>query len=352
MPGPELISLASKLAGDTVVTLEPLCGGGNNRLFRLRTASGALYALKRYLQQPGDPRDRFGVETGAVGFLNDQAVTGVPRLLARDRPSATALYEWIDGQPVHSPGAVEIDTLLELIRNLKKVGASPASGLQPPASAACFSATALLRQIEQRQHRLQPVLAAEPSLRQFIRTRFTPRLAQWRQRAEHRYARLGIDPDTPVPKPHRTLSPSDFGFHNALAARDGRLVFLDFEYFGWDDPVKMGNDLLLHPGMNLAENRTGPDRPAERLLRGLEDIFADSFFFSQRLRILFPLFALCWCLILLNEFIPDRWARRAAAKGLDVNDVDEWQRVKRQQLEKSQRLLSNLTGEKWKFLHG
>ena len=37
----------------------------------------------------------------------------------------------------------------------------------------------------------------------------------------------------------RTLSPSDFGFHNALKRSDGRIVFLDFEYFGWDDPAKM-----------------------------------------------------------------------------------------------------------------
>ncbi len=26
-----------------------------------------------------------------------------------------------------------------------------------------------------------------------------------------------------------------------------------------------------------------------------------------------PLFGLCWCLILLNEFLPERWFRRAYA---------------------------------------
>ena len=51
-------------------------------------------------------------------------------------------------------------------------------------------------------------------------------------------------PETELAPQHRCLSPSDFGFHNALlrgrpgvpGARDW--VFLDFEYFGWDDPAK------------------------------------------------------------------------------------------------------------------
>ena len=55
----------------------------------------------------------------------------------------------------------------------------------------------------------------------------------------------------PTP-PRRSLSPSDFGFHNALLEADGRLTFVDFEYFGWDDPVKIVADVMLHPGMGLS----------------------------------------------------------------------------------------------------
>ena len=62
----------------------------------------------------------------------------------------------------------------------------------------------------------------------------------------------GIDPAADLPIAQRTLSPSDFGFHNALKRPDGRLAFLDLEYFGWDDPAKTIADFLLHPGMELS----------------------------------------------------------------------------------------------------
>ena len=45
------------------------------------------------------------------------------------------------------------------------------------------------------------------------------------------------------------MSPSDFGFHNALATPGGRLVFIDFEYAGWDDPAKLANDFFCQPAV-------------------------------------------------------------------------------------------------------
>ena len=48
---------------------------------------------------------------------------------------------------------------------------------------------------------------------------------------------------------HLILSPSDFGFHNTIKSK--KLYFIDFEYFGLDDPVKLVIDFILHPGMKL-----------------------------------------------------------------------------------------------------
>ena len=38
--------------------------------------------------------------------------------------------------------------------------------------------------------------------------------------------------------PNRILSPSDFGLHNTISKKN-KLYFFDFEYFGWDDPIKL-----------------------------------------------------------------------------------------------------------------
>ena len=52
----------------------------------------------------------------------------------------------------------------------------------------------------------------------------------------------------------KTVSPSDFGFHNCLRNLDGNLIFFDFEYFGWDDPVKLISDFYFNLGMALSQD--------------------------------------------------------------------------------------------------
>ena len=120
----------------------------------------------------------------------------------------------------------------------------------------------------------------------------------------------------------RTLSPSDFGFHNALETQSGEIFFLDFEYFGWDDPAKTVCDFLLHPGMALSPSLKL--QFATSLVRGLP--------WSQGLRervaAYYPLFGLKWCLILLNEFLPNQILRRRFAgsrsRTAGVNKWSNW----------------------------
>ena len=98
----------------------------------------------------------------------------------------------------------------------------------------------------------------------------------------------------------RTLSPSDFGFHNCLKGAHGRLTFLDFEYFGWDDPAKMVSDFLLHPAMDL-------DLPLKkRFLTGILQGLSQDESLADRIETVYPLFGLKWCLIFLNRFLPEK----------------------------------------------
>jgi len=50
-----------------------------------------------------------------------------------------------------------------------------------------------------------------------------------------------------LPADETCLSPSDFGFHNALVDPSGALSFLDFEYAGRDDPAKPVSDFFCQP---------------------------------------------------------------------------------------------------------
>ena len=58
--------------------------------------------------------------------------------------------------------------------------------------------------------------------------------------------------DTLLPE-HRCISPSDFGFHNAIKTLDG-VKFIDFEFAGWDDPCKALIDFMLQPKVPITAN--------------------------------------------------------------------------------------------------
>ena len=137
-----------------------------------------------------------------------------------------------------------------------------------------------------------------------------------------------------LPKQNQLLSPSDFGFHNAIQTKNG-LRFIDFEYFGWDDPVKLTSDFVLHPGMDLT------DEQKKLWVENMKIIFSHNSSFIERLNVSYFLYGLCWCLILLNEFSKDGIEKRNLASSQKY-DVKQKQA---EQLLKSKALLNHLTNK-------
>ncbi len=310
-----LDATVAALAGAEVVALEPMTGGGNNRVYGVKLSDGRKVAAKCYPSQKEDPRDRLGVEFGGLDFLAQQgAGSALPQPLAADSEAGVALYEWIEGEAVAAtdPEArklSDVDQALELLEKLHDLRLTPGARELPPGSDPCFSGADLVAGIAGRRSRLGEVAEDNDSLRVFLSGKFDPALEGARQRAVRNYEAAGMDFSAAIPEGERTLSPSDFGFHNARRREDGSLVFLDFEYFGWDDPVKMTADILMHPGMVLsAEEET-------KFRAGLTEINREDPAYGKRLSALWPLFGLRWCLILLNEFLPERWFRRVYADG-------------------------------------
>jgi hypothetical protein len=313
----------------------PRHGGGNNRLYRVETVDGRCYALKWYPQSVGDSRDRLGAEWSALEFLARQKVSDVPRGIAFDAVAGFALYEWIEGGPVDHPDDRAIAAAIAFVTKLHELRQAAGAEVLAPASEACRSAAEVLDQVDRRLARLRDVAEGEPSLAEFLHQEFLPQ----RSRVEHwvraGFALRGWDFDRPLDADRMTLSPSDFGFHNALRRVDGTIAFIDFEYFGWDDPVKLMADFLQHPGMSLSPQLAETFRLAMLSLFGGDDEAV-----ADRLRLMEPLYTLRWCMILLNEFLPERWQTRAFA-----GRYDDRQRATQVQLSKARRQLARLLSQ-------
>ena len=214
----------------------------------------------------------------------------------------------------------------------------------PAASEACFSIQAILENLQHRLARL-PVddngTSRLTALQVFVKQEFHPTfdgIARWctaalKQQGLMCASELGLE--------ERTLSPSDFGFHNALRRPDGRVVFLDFEYFGWDDPAKTVADFLLHPAMELSKDLK------QRFFTEMLRRFDDQDTLARRVETVYPLFGLKWCLIFLNEFVPRDVQRRRFANRL-VSSGDR----QAEQLSKARRMLQKIREEHEHFPYG
>ena len=342
--GEELKETFSRLMGGPVSGLRRLSGGLNSQVYRLTGPDGQSYAGKVYFRHSNDTRDRLTVEFDSISFLVKNGIDCVPQPINADREKGIAVYQYIEGRKL-SKGEIDdacLDSAVSFLLKLKELRSRPDSRWLPVASEAFFSLAGIIENLNQRSDRLKGVKKKGDvygSLSRFLEEDFFPAFKQITLWTRSRLSASNIDIYSELPQIERTLSPSDFGFHNALMVETGRMVWLDFEYFGWDDPAKTICDLLLHPAMDLDQDAK------HRLVREILSGFKESKNLLWRLETVYPLFGLKWCLILLNEFLEEELERRgfAAKEALDRSET-QWR-----QLGKAQCMLEKVLSEYEKF---
>lgn len=322
------LEVARALLASPIDALEQVGGGRNSRVFRVRSARGE-YALKQYPSPREDPRDRLGTEVDTLAVMEQQGFECVPKVVAADRNRGFAVLSWIDGTPVGTVRDRDIDQACEFLARVHALRKLPTLAHGRLASEACLSGAEIERQVAGRLSELAILTAEEPDLRAFLDCSFAPSWERLVAHSKQSMQAAGLDFTALLPEERRSLVPSDFGFHNAIRRPDGSLAFIDFEYFGWDDPAKLTSDVLFHPGTPLADNQR------HRFRAQAQGVFGDDPHFKSRLEAYLPLFGLRWVLIVLNEFLPRRWRLRQMAGA-----TDSWGEAKRRQLGLAQDLLA------------
>lgn len=310
MPPDEAIRAAvHALTGHDPSAVTRLKGGANNVVARVEVAGRVLVA-KYYFTHPGDPRDRLGTEFRTLQFLWERGVRDVAEPVAASRELGVALYGYVAGEQIasHAATAEDAGMLADFFVELREVAADPLARNLAPASEAFFSLQAYLDGLDHRLERLRAALAGARAVAEasaYVAHELAPALAATKEFVRVRARELGISLDREAPPEERTLSPGDIGLHNALRRADGRLVFLDFEYAGWDTVANVAASLCLPPGVPVPPHAHLPT------MRRYLDAIAAPPAVRVHLRLLYPLLALKWSLILLNEFVPIDSARRA-----------------------------------------
>jgi len=294
-----------RVASDLVKTLgyrcpvgvTPLPGGRNNQVWKVE-GEGSRFLLKRYFWSQNDPRDRMGNEWAFLSYLRSIGCDDAPAPLAKSSAERSALLEYIEGLPVQDVTVRDIESASDFFLRINE-GRERAGSL-PLVSEGCLSLKEHLEVVSGRVNRVEAITPDDPEHAvavDFVKKAIIP---LW-HRIEKRIRSCADRELTRVlPTEERCLSPSDFGFHNALREADGRLRFLDFEYAGWDDPAKTIIDFCNQP------DRILPDDLARAFRNRVVTAFPEPSSMLRRIDLLEPLYQLKWACICLNGFLPGR----------------------------------------------
>lgn len=285
-----------------------LSGGANNRVWEVACGRGRFLLKEYYAAEAGD-RDRFASENAFYRLAGSRAPGQVSADLSWDPEGPAALFVWIPGRKL-LPGEVtpaRVQEALDFFEALNRPPLPERSAV-PSAAESAFSVCEHLQIIGRRVERLSEISGTDPESRgaaELFQSGIRP---AW----EKLYARL--EKDWPVAARGRAtcsacVSPSDFGFHNALLQTDNRLRFFDFEYAGWDDPAKMLADFFTQPRI------PAPEELFPAALQRVGGMFPGDRLFAERAQALRPAYRLKWACIMLNEFLPQGTSRRAFSLG-------------------------------------
>jgi len=317
----ELISQAG-LSGEIV--MQALPGGANNQVYRV-IVGNKVFLLKAYFQHPDDHRDRLNAEFDFSQFSWGLGLRCLPQPIACEQQHRLALYSFVEGRSLTAHEVTEkvvrqaLDFYCELNRCKEQHGAKAL----PLASEACFSLSQHLQCVEQRVGRIQDIdcsSSVDEAAARFVDGQLVDAWGRVKEEALGRARQLNVAVDDEIDVADRCISPSDFGFHNALLTNDGTIYFVDFEYAGWDDPAKMVCDFFCQPALPVPPEQWDP------FVGVVVAELAKSDLHSQRIALLRPVYQIKWCCILLNDFLSvGDQRRRFAGHGVDRDNQKQLQ---------------------------
>lgn len=308
-----------RISSSVVVDFSRISGGGNNRLFKAVTKNHDKFLVKEYFQ---DDRKRLQREYGALEFLHKSGFSDVPTPYFADEIQNYAIYSFEEGETAEPKSFTnsEIGDVVGFLNKLQNIKPEreiknrfpdalfASRSLDEYANTALFKFDKFKESLNSKDvHPKVATLSEKYPLKEIIQGRIV------KLRSNSLTEKLF----KPIKDVDLRLSPVDFGPHNMIIRKNSEPCFIDFEYFGWDDPVKIVANFLTHEGSKGI--------PHPQKLHFLNEFKKHSplpSHVTERVDVAIQLAALDWISILLWGIAPDRVASK---KFLDANlNIDDY----------------------------
>ena len=289
----EIKIYAEFISKKKILQIQRIAGQKNSQLYKVFFKNGLVAALKNYPPYDFDKRDRLKREFQGLELLKKNNFKHISKVLYWDEALNIVIFKWIPGRKPIKIDTNDLNQSLNFVRKIKTLSRKKVQNFNFDAVESCKSLKDITNQINFKISNLLKFKIKSSKLQHFLKFNLKPTyLNLYKEAQQSKMFKLF---NTPIKKDHEILSPSDFGFHNSIK-NTKKIIFIDFEYFGKDDPVKLTADFVLHPGMKLK------DTQKKNWLKSMIQIFKTDNYFEKRLKFLIPFYAIRWSLIVLNDF--------------------------------------------------
>ncbi|MCL5409855.1 MAG: phosphotransferase [Patescibacteria group bacterium] len=289
--------------------------GYSNRLFCLTTTKGIKLLAKFYSPDSNHGLQR---EFTAFKFLRDNSITSVPQAILKNTHFQFGVYSFEKGKTksIKEYSRRDLDQMLNFIVQLQSFKPEVVKVRFLTAYGACLS---IKDYAEWSYSYLNRFLRADSTYKKYVfsdNNLTEPSIKELVDKTvKNITTSLSNEEFTkPISNHEKRLNPSDFGAHNILLRPDRSLCFVDFEDFGWDDPIRIIADFIAHDQTrSLADNdkKYFIDSYKERVNLSKGD--------SKRLAIAIKLTKLQWLTYHLAAFTSEVITRKKFAQ----SDFDE-----------------------------
>jgi len=279
--------------------------------FRLKLKNKTYYFCKLYAQ---DKWERLEREFEAVSYFGKEKILNVPTAYFADRKHYFAVYSYEIGERKSSGLYTAKDILAVADSAVRLHLVKPSVKLRiifpKPTGRACFK---LAGHIVNYKTKLADFLKYYEGLDK--EDLFKKRIESfgYLKRADRVLKKIAgdvssADMEKPIPRQEWRFNHGDFTVDNIIFQKDKggtNLCFFDWEYCGWDDPLRMVGDFLVHDqhrGFSEELKQLFFEEYGKKIKLGRKD--------TARLRVIMNLMEVEWIAIYLRLLTPETLKRR------------------------------------------
>ncbi len=290
---------------------------GNNKIIHFTDAKENNFIIKKY-SRVNDSFSTLETEYHALEYLNQFRIN-TPKPYLKDEVQGMAIYEAIEvnQNPFHCDNLIH--SFSQFLGQLQEISRLQTYDQNLSARDSRSTIRDYFLHLERRLAQIEDGCQKDQrffEVKKFLDEIFYPLFNIVRQNTKVKMEKYQISDQLQLEAHEKILSQSDFGIHNAIWTTGEKFCFIDFEYFGWDDPAKLVADFLHHAGQNI-DLKIRIEVIKKFLLENQQDLK-----FWKRLSIVLDLVGLEWVLIVLNIANPEVLQRRYHANpDLNLQDL-------------------------------